>query len=172
MKSELNGSIVKPAIASKILRSVPEYAFHFAADIGDYTGDSAESLIDFREKLLTVPLKSVKFHLYPRPPDFQRWIRETLGDEQFAKQLATIKRSRGERLRKTLLTLVDDRLDHLHAMKMTRVKGIGPKSSKKLVGLGITSVADLAEWNAHELAQKVGVSEKLTAKWISNAQQA
>jgi hypothetical protein len=172
MIRELNGSIVNPAVASRILRSVPEYAFHFAADVGDYTGDSAESLLDFREKLLKVPLKSVKFHLSPRPPDFQRWIREALGDAQFAKQLATIKLSRGERLRKKLLTLVDDRLDHLHAMKLTRVKGIGPKSSKKLIGLGITSVAALAEWTANELAQKVGVSEKLTAKWITNAQHA
>jgi hypothetical protein len=170
MKRDRSGSIVKPAIASRILRNVPEYAFRFAADIGDYTGDSAESLIDFREKVLTVPLKSVKFHLYPRPPDFQRWIRETLGDAQFAKQIAMIKKPRGERLRKTLLTLIDSRLDYLHSMKMTRVKGIGPKSSKKLVALGINSVADLAACDARDLAQNTGVSEKLTAKWIQNAQ--
>lgn len=53
--------------------------------------------------------------------------------------------------------------------EVTEVKGIGPKRSKKLRSIGINSVDDLAKWKPDDLAEKTGVSEKTTSKWVKSA---
>jgi predicted flap endonuclease-1-like 5' DNA nuclease len=162
-------SNVSPERAASILRNVSHHAFRFATDIGAYTGGAATSLAKFHDHLAGVPLQSIAFHLYPRQPDFQRWVRETLGDEQLAEQLAQIKRSSGEKLRKTLKTVIGYRLEHLKITALTRVKGIGPTSATKLVAGGVDSIDVLAAHAPDGLAQQVGVSENVAARWIRDA---
>ena len=113
-------SRINRELASRILRTVPiPEAFLFFMDIGRYNGEFAPSLSDFCEKLKTTPLKSIEFHL--KRGDFERWIRETLGDEYLANRIGKIDRSiRGEGLRKTLQAIVKSRLDQLKATTMNR----------------------------------------------------
>ena len=78
---------------SRILRTLPrDKAFYFFTSIGNYTGESAESLEEFIKKILDVNVKSLEFHLYRG--DFERWIADALEDNVLArkiKQLKTLK---------------------------------------------------------------------------------
>ena len=69
------------------------------------------------EKLETIEVQSVNFH-YPRK-DFQKWIREVLGDAELALRLGRIGRIhlgiRGEALRSEILRTVKVRLSELKA---------------------------------------------------------
>ncbi|MEM3443191.1 MAG: helix-hairpin-helix domain-containing protein [Candidatus Bathyarchaeia archaeon] len=56
-------------------------------------------------------------------------------------------------------------------MKLTDVKGIGAKRAEQLKAIGISSVEDLAKMSADELAARLKISSKITAKWIENAKQ-
>jgi len=59
------------------------------------------------EKIL---LKSIGFHL--KRGDFERWIRETLGDEYLANEINKIDRStEGEELGRILQRMVEARLN-------------------------------------------------------------
>ena len=151
------------------MRNVAEHAFRYATDIGAYTGGAATSLAEFHDQLAEVPQEAITFHLYPRQPDFQRWIRETLGDEQLAEQIAQIKPSPSEKLRTTLQTLVGDRLKHLKITALTRVKGIGSTSATKLIAGDIDSIEALAAHAPDDLAQKVGIAETVAAQWTRSA---
>jgi hypothetical protein len=100
-------------LASKILGSVPvEKAFYFYCGINQYSNVHANSLEDFVDKLRTVDLKSIKFHV-PRK-DFELWIR-SLGDIELAKklELLRIKQLSGENLRKQLCETIDSRCQEL-----------------------------------------------------------
>jgi hypothetical protein len=78
------------ALVSKILRSVPEsQGFRFYLAINEPTGETAVSLMEFVEKLETIEVQSINFH-YPRK-DFQKWIREVLGDAELALRLGRIR---------------------------------------------------------------------------------
>jgi predicted flap endonuclease-1-like 5' DNA nuclease len=55
-------------------------------------------------------------------------------------------------------------------MELTRIKGIGPKRVRALNALQIVSVEDLAKFSAEELADKLEISSKITAKWVEQAQ--
>jgi len=98
---------------SKILRTVSiTEAFHFFTDIGQYDRKSANSLADFSENLKTVPLKSIEFHF--KRGDFERWIREMLGDEYLANGISRIDKSvQGEALRAAIQRIVASRLYYL-----------------------------------------------------------
>jgi predicted flap endonuclease-1-like 5' DNA nuclease len=52
---------------------------------------------------------------------------------------------------------------------LTEVKGIGEKRKEQLNALGINSVEDLSKAAADDLATKLKVSPKITAKWIEDA---
>jgi len=54
---------------------------------------------------------------------------------------------------------------------LTKVRGIGPKWSKKLKDAGVNSVKDLAECDSKDLARKIGVSEKIASRWIKGAKE-
>jgi alpha-amylase len=107
------GKTISAESVSEILRTVPiKEAFHFFMDIGQYTGKSATSLVDFSEKLKTVPPQSIEFH--SKRGDFERWIRETLGDGYLANGINRIDKSaQGEALRAAIQRTVENRLYYL-----------------------------------------------------------
>jgi hypothetical protein len=109
-------SVSNKKLVSKILRSVPEsQAFHFYLEIGKPTGQTAVSLTDFVEKLTAADVLSINFH-YSRK-DFQKWIREVLGDAELALRLERIGRVRlgisNEALRSEITRAVKVRLNEL-----------------------------------------------------------
>jgi hypothetical protein len=104
---------ISAELVSKILRTISiTEAFHFFTDIGQYDGKSATSLADFSEKLKTLSLKSIEFHF--KRGDFERWIRETLGDEYLANGISRIGKSvQGEALRAAIQRIVESRLYYI-----------------------------------------------------------
>jgi hypothetical protein len=104
---------ISAEFVSRILRTVPEKeSFHFFTDVGQYSGKFATSLVDFSGKLNTVPLKSIEFHF--KRGDFERWIRETLGDAYLATGISRIAKSiQGEALRTSIQRTVESRLHYL-----------------------------------------------------------
>jgi hypothetical protein len=115
------GSGVKKSVPnkdsiSKSLRSVAEQeGFHFYIAIGEPTGETAVSLADFVEKMEAVDVRSVNFH-YPRK-DFEKWIREVIGDAELASRLGRIGRMRMgiqyEALRNEMIRVVKVRLSEI-----------------------------------------------------------
>ncbi len=97
----------------RILRNVPfDTGFHFTTEKGVYTGITAVSLPDFALKLETIDANSILFH-YPRG-DFQKWIQNTLGDEELANRMCFIQTNlSGEKLRNQLLKIVQKRISEL-----------------------------------------------------------
>jgi Family of unknown function (DUF5752) len=99
-----------------LLGSVPfENGFHFYIALGKYTGITVNSLSEFAEKLQVIPVESVVFHF--QRDDFQKWIRDEIGDEQLAKRLDELKHwpswSSEENLRKELVKTVQKRISEL-----------------------------------------------------------
>ena len=69
----------------RILRTVPyEKGFHFYTAPGNFTGETATSLDVFEKQLQTISAGSVNFHL--QRGDFQKWIEDTIGDGELAKE--------------------------------------------------------------------------------------
>jgi len=98
---------------SKILEVVP-YAqgFHFCTADGNSTGVTAIGLGDFAEKLQNIDINSIDFHF--RCGDFQKWIRDVLGDDELAENISQINENlRGQDLRTELLEVVNSRIVHL-----------------------------------------------------------
>jgi hypothetical protein len=104
---QLNTKIVE------ILRIVPyEKGFHFYTASGNYTGETAMSLDAFEKKIQVVPAASVNFHL--QRGDFQKWMSDTIGDEELAKRVSLIGLTLpAEDLRKELLAIVQTRINEL-----------------------------------------------------------
>jgi hypothetical protein len=104
---QLNRKIVE------ILRTVPhEKGFHFYTARGIYAGETATSLDAFERKIQVVPTASVNFHM--QRGDFQKWIEDTIGDNELAKRMGSIKATHSaEDLRKELLAIVKTRLTEL-----------------------------------------------------------
>jgi hypothetical protein len=98
---------------TEILRTVPhEKGFHFYTAPGNYTGEKALSLDAFEKKIQVVPAASVNFHL--QRGDFQKWIEDTIGDEELAKRIGLIELTLpAEDLRKELLAIVQTRITAL-----------------------------------------------------------
>lgn len=100
----------------EILSSVPyENGFHFYITIGKYTGITANSLSEFSEKLKTIPVESVLFHF--QRDDYQKWIRNTIGDEELAARIDQLQKwpswSSDENLRKELVKATQIRITEL-----------------------------------------------------------
>jgi alpha-amylase len=97
----------------EILRTVPyEKGFHFYTAPGNFTQETATSIDTFEKKLQIIPTNSVKFHL--QRGDFQKWIEDTIGDNELAKRISLIKLTLpAEDLRKELLATVQRRLTEL-----------------------------------------------------------
>lgn len=81
---------MKEEASAKILKTVPrEKAFYFFTSIGNYTGEKASSLREFMEKINTVNVKSLEFHLHRG--DFEKWIAEVLEDKELATQIRILR---------------------------------------------------------------------------------
>ena len=85
-----------------LLSNVPlEHGFQFFTELGKSTGISASSTVEFAKKLQVVPIQSVTFHFQHK--DFQKWFKNTVGDEELAKRIDHIKAGiQDEDLRKEL----------------------------------------------------------------------
>lgn len=110
---------------AEILRTVPyEKGFHFYTAPGSFTRETATSLYAFEKKIQVVPAGSVNFHL--QRGDFQKWMSDTLGDDELAKRVGLIKLTLpADDLRKELLAIVQTRLAELrrelpHHLRHTR----------------------------------------------------
>jgi hypothetical protein len=97
----------------EILKTVPyDKGFHFFNSLGHYIGETATSLDAFEKKLQIIPADSVGFHL--QRGDFQKWIEDTLGDDELAERVSLIKLTLPvEDLRKELLAIVQTRITEL-----------------------------------------------------------
>ena len=96
-----------------LLNSVPfENGFHFFIELGKYTGITASSTVEFAEKIQIIPIQSVTFHF--RRQDFQKWLKNTIGDEELAKRIdQIIEEPQDEDLRKELTRTVQKRIAEL-----------------------------------------------------------
>jgi hypothetical protein len=114
-KTTQTTSIDKPA-AQKILRSVPyNQGFHFFTSVGRYTGETAIDLFAFYEELRVIENDSVIFH-FPRG-DFQKWIKETLGDNELADRIDKINPQQSqEKTKKELIETIESRLVELQTL--------------------------------------------------------
>jgi hypothetical protein len=95
--------------AKTILASTPnEKSFHFYADVGKPLSLDADSLQNFRDKILKVDVNSIEFHM--NRGDFEGWF-ICLGDVELAKKTALLKEKKiaGEELRTRLHDIVANR---------------------------------------------------------------
>jgi len=103
--------------AQKILSSVTyDRGFHFFMPDGHYTGETAISLCSFFRDLRSVDVQSIKFH-FDRS-DFQKWIRNTVGDQELAGIIDKLdKRIPEEKLGEKLAEVVQKRISELQLMR-------------------------------------------------------
>ena len=96
-----------------LLSNVPlEHGFQFFTELGKSTGITASSTVEFAKKLQIVPIQSVTFHFQHK--DFQKWFKNTVGDEELAKRIDHIKAGiQDEDLRKELSKTVQNRIAEL-----------------------------------------------------------
>jgi hypothetical protein len=96
-----------------LLNSVPfDSGFHFFIELGKYTGITAISTVEFSEKIQIIPIQSITFHFGRQ--DFQKWFKNTIGDEELAKRIDQINAdSQDENLRKELSKTVQRRIAEL-----------------------------------------------------------
>ena len=95
--------------ARAILAYVPQdKSFHFYASVGKPLNLHANSLQDFRDKILKVDADSIDFHM--SRGDFEAWF-AGLGDVELAKKTALLKEKKmaGEEPRRRLHDIVDNR---------------------------------------------------------------
>jgi hypothetical protein len=62
-----------------------EKGFHFFNGSGNYEGETATSLVTFEFILESVNIDSIRYHM--GRGDFQKWIREVLGDDALAERI-------------------------------------------------------------------------------------
>jgi hypothetical protein len=104
--------------ATRILRTVGHgEAFFFYEAIGRPTGESARSLSDFIEKVKSVKLESLLFHL--QRGDFQNWIKKTLGDFRLAREIGAVLPSNGEDARIKIHSIIEKRIKELDRAPVT-----------------------------------------------------
>lgn len=100
------------AKATRTLKALGnEEAFRFYEDVGKPTGESARSLRDFLERIESVKLESLIFHLTRN--DFKNWVENTLEDSELARRLEKIPVAHNDRLRKKICSTVRNRLKEL-----------------------------------------------------------
>lgn len=93
----------------------PDKCFSFYTDVGsnNFINLTACDLWDFREKIGKADVKSLEFHV--QRGDFQKWMKDVLGEEELSRDFDSIKRYRltGESLRNRLMRAVDQRISKL-----------------------------------------------------------
>ncbi len=101
------------ASARTFLATVPyNVGFHFFISAGQYTGETAVSLVTFAKDLEVVPIESIDFHF--KRSDFQKWIADTIGDKKLATEIGHVEKElAGEPLRQKLLRIINARVKEL-----------------------------------------------------------
>jgi len=117
-KTQKSRGLEVNAEATKILRTVrDEEAFYFYEAIGKPTGENARSLSDFLEKIKSVKLESLLFHLQRK--NFQNWIKKILGDSKLARKMDRIPPSHDDDLRTKIHATVENRIKELRGTSLT-----------------------------------------------------
>ncbi len=100
----------------KILSTMPyNKGFHFFADLDHNTGETADSLETFTQKLETINANSITFHFQRK--DFQNWIKTTVGDDVLAERINHINgKLLNEDLRNELVKIVKNRISQLRLL--------------------------------------------------------
>ena len=113
LKKEVNSQT-----AQKILSTVDYlHGFHFFKSTGDYTGETATSLLSFSLELKTIDIQSIRYHF--ERGDFQKWMRTTLGDDELAERMDNLRRpASDEDLREELVKILQKRLSELRSLKV------------------------------------------------------
>ena len=114
-------SIMVDSRAIRSMRTLSDKeAFHFYETMGKPAGQSAKSLREFLEKVESVKLESLVFHL--KRNDFKNWMESTIGDRELAKRIETIPAKPDERLRMKMQATVRNRLKELEETPMTNIE--------------------------------------------------
>lgn len=104
--------------ATRILRTVrDEEAFYFYEAVGKPTGESARNLSEFLEKVKSVKLESLLFHLQRK--DFQNWIRKIFGDSKIARKMDRIPPLYDNETRMKIQAAVESRIKELGGAPLT-----------------------------------------------------
>ncbi len=105
----------KPELAAKrMLRRLPVgKGFTFFYEFARPSGLTVRSIDEFYSTLKTIDISSIRFHM--ERGDFERWIRQVVGDDKLADELISIshKKWRGEVLRKRILVTIERRIKEL-----------------------------------------------------------
>jgi len=115
---------------AKILRKVGDAeAFYFCRSLGNFTGQKANSLEEFLQKIKGIDAESLEFHLSRE--DFEKWIRITIDDAQLAGEIGLLREQKltGDDLRIRISLLVSKRLTELTS---TANEPEGKKQAKKV----------------------------------------
>jgi len=107
------------------LRVVPDAkGFHFYTGVGDYCGVSVHSLEEFADALQYVCSEAIVFHF--ERGDFQKWIRDVIGDAELAQVIDNIKTCErhlaAESCRKEIVERVNIRILQLEANSLVSGK--------------------------------------------------
>lgn len=88
-----------------------EEAFYFYENINKPTGQSARSLNEFLEKVKSVKLESLVFHLERN--DFKNWIKNTLEDPKLAQKIEMLPIEHKDQLRTNICITIQAYLKEL-----------------------------------------------------------
>jgi hypothetical protein len=118
--SGLMAAGILPKEAWRVFTQVPpEKCFRFYAGTGldKFTGVSARNLSEMAERIKTVDVKALEFHV-PRG-DIEKWVRDVLGDDELAERIKQIgiQNLRGEDLRNRLFNLIEIRCKELTSIR-------------------------------------------------------
>jgi hypothetical protein len=94
-----------------------EEAFYFYENINKPTGQSARSLNEFLEKIKSVKLESLVFHLERN--DFKNWIKNTLEDPKLAQKIEMLPIEHKDQLRTNMCMAIQV---HLRELEGTSVR--------------------------------------------------
>lgn len=120
-KKEKSNSIEVDSRAIRTLRTLNnEEAFHFYEAIGKSTGQSAMSLHEFLEKLESVKLESLVFHLERK--DFKNWIANALEDPELAQKIELIPTKHKNQLRTRIRATIKAHLKELETTSIIQVE--------------------------------------------------
>ena len=113
-KEYFNTVLSQPRVKT-ILRTIPhERAFHFYEDFGKPTGQTATSLLDFRDKIKGAKSEQARsstlFHL--KRGDFSNWIRDVIRDPELAEHIKEINYD-SPRFRTKLSAVLEARINQL-----------------------------------------------------------
>jgi len=92
-------------------------AFCFYEAVDRPTGETASSLPDFLEKLMTAKLESLLFHA--QRGDFSNWIENMLGDAKLAAKIEKIRISYANNLRTSIRKALENRIKELDEAPVT-----------------------------------------------------